>query len=137
MSLDFLKSLQPKKKAVVAEAKTVSYEDMLLAQLEYKANKIGESLDKQDHVSLDVPLLIRVFELVREGAKTDVDVHNITERLLSIKDKGVLTMSDYEHIAGNITKGMVPDKHDDSHQQPALKGEEMDLNSIKALAGIK
>lgn len=133
MSLDFLKSLQPKKQ-VVAEAR--SYEDMLLAQLEYKANKIGESLDKQDHVSLDVPLLIRVFELVREGAKTDVDVHNITERILSIKDKGVLTMSDYEHIAGNITKGMVPDKPEDE-AKPALKGEEMDLNSIRALAGIK
>ena len=135
MSLDFLKSLQPKKQ-VVAEAKVVSYEDMLLAQLERKADKIGESLDKQDHVSLDVPLLIRVFELVREGAKTDVDVHNITERILSIKDKGVLTMSDYEHIAGNITKGMVPDKPEDE-SRPALKGEEMDLNSIRALAGIK
>jgi len=135
MSLDFLKSLQPKKQ-VVAEAKVVSYEDMLLAQLERKADKIGESLDKQDHVSLDVPLLIRVFELVREGAKTDVDVHNITERILSIKDKGVLTMSDYEHIAGNITKGMVPDKPEDE-SRPALKGEDLDINSIRALAGIK
>jgi hypothetical protein len=133
MSLDFLKSLQPKKK-VVAEAR--SYEDMLLAQLERRADKIGESLDKKDHVAMDVPLLIRVFELVREGAKTDVDVHNITERLLSIKDKGVLTMDDYEHIAGNITKGMVPDKPEDEHK-PALKGEDLDINSIRALAGIK
>ena len=133
MSLDFLKSLQPKKQ-VVAEAR--SYEDMLLAQLERKADKMAESLDKQDHVAMDVPLLIRVFELVREGAKTDVDVHNITERILSIKDKGVLTMSDYEHIAGNITKGMVPDKPEDEHK-PALKGEDLDVNSIRALAGIK
>lgn len=135
MSLDFLKSLQTKKQ-VVAEAKIVSYEDMLLAQLERKADKIGESLDKKDHVAMDIPLLIRVFELVREGAKTDVDVHNITERLLSIKDKGILTMDDYEHIAGNITKGMVPDKPEDEHR-PALKGEDLDINSIRALAGIK
>ena len=131
MSLDFLKSLQPKKQ-VVAEAR--SYEDMLLAQLERKADKMAESLDKQDHVAMDVPLLIRVFELVREGAKTDVDVHNITERILSIKDKGVLTMSDYEHIAGNITKGMVPDKPED---EPSLNGEMFSLESLKQLAGVK
>lgn len=132
--MDFIKSLQTK--TVVAESKTVSYEDMLLAQLEHKANKMAESLDKQDHVSLDVPLLIRVFELVREGAKTDVDVHNITERILSIKEKGVLTMDDYEHIAGNITKGMVPDKPEDE-SRPALKGETISLESLKLLAGVK
>lgn len=133
MSLDFLKSLQNKKQPVTESR---SYEDMLFAQLERRADKMAESNDTQDHIAMDIPLLLRVFELVREGAKTDVDVHNIVERLLSIKGKGILTMNDYEHIAGNITKGMVPDK-DEHEKPPVIKGEELDLNSIRALAGIK
>ena len=36
-----------------------------------KPQNIKEMQDKQDYVSLDVPLMIRLFELVREDVKTD------------------------------------------------------------------
>ena len=73
--------------------------------------------DKQDFVSFDVPLLIRVFELVREDIKTDKDLHDLVERILSVKNMGILTMDQYEKIA------------------TAHQGQE--LESIKKLAGIR
>ena len=73
--------------------------------------------DKQDFVSLDIPLLIRVLELVREDIKTDKDLHDLVERILAIKNMGILTMDQYEKIAS------------------AQQGQE--LESIKKLAGIR
>jgi hypothetical protein len=136
MSMDFLKSLP---KTQVNE----SFENILFRQLAKAAEKlqVKETKDPQDHVTFDIPLLVRVFELVREGAKTDVDVHEITERILSIKNKGILTMDDYAHIAGPITKGEVPDNDmgeadDIEHGYPMMPTEDIDLKSLKALAGI-
>jgi len=132
--MEFLKSLR---KAPINE----SFEGALMARLEQAVGKINESHDPQDHVAFDIPLLIRIFELVREGAKTDVDVHDITERILSIKNKGVLTMDDYAHIAGPITKGEVPDHDMDEaddieHGYPMMPKEDFNINNLKALAGI-
>jgi hypothetical protein len=139
--MEFLRSLQ-NKKPIVAEAR--SLEELLLAQLERRADKITESHNTQDHITMDVPLLLRVFELVREGAKSDVEVHNIAERLLKIKDRGILSMSDYSEIAGPILKGEIPDDEiemgeadDIEHGYPAMPKEDIDINSLKALAGLK
>jgi hypothetical protein len=139
--MEFLRSLQ-NKKPIVAEAR--SLEELLLAQLERRADKITESHNTQDHITMDVPLLLRVFELVREGAKSDVEVHNIAERLLKIKDRGILSMSDYSEIAGPILKGEIPDDEiemgeadDIEHGYPAMPKEDIDINSLRALAGLK
>ena len=105
-----------------------SLEDMLEAQLEAQSRKLEEGPDAQDHVSLDIPLLIRLFELMKEGVKTDVELHKVVERILAMKSHGVLTMTDYEKIAGPNKEGQIPepkDKDDDS------------LSSLKTLAGIK
>ena len=75
--MEFLKSLT--KKPVVRES--ISYEDALLARLEKEADRAA-NIDKVDTVTMDVPLLIRVFELVREDVKTDMDLHNLVERLI-------------------------------------------------------
>ncbi len=128
--MDFLKSLQ-QTKPVVKES--VSYEDMLLAQLERKANKLQEmNEDKPDTITMDIPLLVRVFELIREGVDNDVEIHNITERMLAIKDRGVLTMSDYEDIAGPNKNGQVPEPKMDSKQDESL-----DIGMLKLLAGVR
>jgi ribosomal protein L12E/L44/L45/RPP1/RPP2 len=58
-----------------------------------------ESTDKKDTVVLDIPLLIRVLELAREDIKTDMDLHRVVEKLISIRTKSVLTMDDYNTIA--------------------------------------
>lgn len=62
--------------------------------------EILEATDKEDVLSFDIPLFIRILELAREDVKEDMELHRITERLLSIRKKGVMTMDDYDFIAG-------------------------------------
>lgn len=63
-----------------------------------KNHEFRESVDKEDTITFDIPLLIRMFEYAREDAKTDMDLHKVTEKLISIRDKGTLTMADYDYI---------------------------------------
>jgi hypothetical protein len=69
------------------------------AFIKWKQDHMSESTDKKDTVILDIPLLIRVLELAREDIKTDMDLHRVVEKLISIRTKGVLTMDDYNTIA--------------------------------------
>jgi len=55
--------------------------------------------DKKDTITFDIPLLIRVLELAREDIKSDMDLHRVVERLIDIRNKGTLTMDDYDFIA--------------------------------------
>lgn len=83
-----------------------------------KPNLVKENeSDPKDTVSLDVPLLIRILELAREDMKSDVDLHDTVERILSLKNKGTLTMDDYSTIVGK-------------------KEVDAELESILKLAGI-
>jgi hypothetical protein len=68
--------------------------------------ELEEGVDKKDTVVLDIPLLIRVLELAREDIKTDMDLHRVVEKLISIRNKGVLTMDDYNTIA-NINENHI------------------------------
>ena len=125
--MEFIKSLT--KKTVVQES--ISYEDALLARLEKEADRAA-NIDKIDTVTMDVPLLIRVFELVREDVKTDMDLHNLVERLIALKEKGVLTMDDYETISAAQSSqdtGQMPKK-------PEPTDEGLDMSMLKMLAGI-
>jgi hypothetical protein len=67
----------------------------------------NEGQDNQvDVVSVDVPLLIRLMEYAREDAKTDMDLHNVAERLVALSMEGeVITMADYDNIIGNVAEG--------------------------------
>ena len=59
----------------------------------------------QDVIKLDVPLLIRLLEYAREDAKTDMDLHNITEQLIHLSQQGqILTMNDYDTICNTTSK---------------------------------
>ena len=68
--------------------------------------ELDEGVDKKDTVVLDIPLLIRVLELAREDIKTDADLHRVVEKLISIRNNGVLTMDDYNTIA-NINENHI------------------------------
>ena len=61
---------------------------------------INEVNDKKDTITLNIPLMIRMLELAREDVKDDMELHRITERLIDIRNKGVLTMDDYNFISG-------------------------------------
>lgn len=84
-----------------------------------KAQNIKEMQDRQDYVSMDIPLLIRILELVREDVKTDQDLHNLVERILNVKNLGILSMDQYDKIASEYA------------------GQNAELESIRKLAGIK
>lgn len=75
-----------------------------------RAHKNGETKhknkdlyeDKIDTVTLDVPLLIRLLEYAREDAKTDVDLHNVVEKMISIsKEISILSMDSYDSIVSS------------------------------------
>ena len=51
-------------------------------------------------VRMDIPLLIRVFEYVREDVKSDVELHKVVEKLIALGPK-TLTMIDYPKIGKN------------------------------------
>lgn len=57
-----------------------------------------EAVDKRDTVTFDIPFLIRVLEYAREDAKTDMDLHKVVTKLIQIRNKGVLTMKDYNFV---------------------------------------
>jgi hypothetical protein len=62
----------------------------------------AETIDNpEDVVKMDIPLLIRLLEYAREDAKTDMDLHNVAEKLIEFsKDGDVLSMEQYDAIVG-------------------------------------
>lgn len=76
-----------------------------LEKIEYKK---GGSIDKEDSVEMNVPLMIRIMELAREDVKSDKELHDVAERMIKIRNKGVLTMDDYDFIKS--VKKKVPKK---------------------------
>lgn len=130
--MQFIRDLSRKKRPVVNES--VSYEDALLARLEKAADTMADT-DKKDTVTFDIPLLMRVFELVREDVKTDMDLHNVVERLIALKDEGVLTMAHYEKIASAQSSpdtGQMPKK-----PEPTDTKTDENMDMLRMLAGIK
>jgi hypothetical protein len=68
-------------------------EDIHLQKLSEKSN------NPEDKISMDVPLFIRMLEYAREDAKTDMDLHDVTEKATALSATGrTLTMSDYNKI---------------------------------------
>ena len=68
------------------------------------AKELEEDFNPQDVVTVDIPLLIRLLEYAREDAKTDMDLHNVTERLIALSHNGnTLTMKDYNAICNKET----------------------------------
>lgn len=82
---------------------------MLLHQIEESLNikrqqaalfkEKTELANPVDTVTVDVPLLIRLLEYAREDAHTDMDLHDVAERLVKLSAQGgTLSMSDYSKI---------------------------------------
>ena len=65
----------------------------------HKGTTQMEEVDKKDTVTMDIPLLIRMLELAREDVKTDAELHKVVEKLIDIRNKGTLTMDDYEFVS--------------------------------------
>ena len=58
-----------------------------------------------DIITVDVPLFIRLLEYAREDAKTDMDLHKVTENILALSEEGkTLTMDQYDEIVKDEAK---------------------------------
>jgi hypothetical protein len=61
-----------------------------------------EQFNPQDKITVDVPLFIRLLEYAREDAKTDMDLHTVTENAIKLSEIGkTLTMAQYDEIVKN------------------------------------
>jgi hypothetical protein len=90
--------------------------------------RIKEDLDQNqpDTVTVDVPLLIRLLEYAREDAKTDMDLHNVAEKLISFSQNGdVLTMNNYDAIVGDQQALPAPEENVMEKAPPGSKAERM------------
>lgn len=61
--------------------------------------KLKENVNPIDKITMDIPLFIRMLEFAREDAKSDLDLHDATEKAIALSEIGrTLTMADYETI---------------------------------------
>jgi hypothetical protein len=59
-------------------------------------------MNPRDIITVDVPLFIRLLEYAREDAQTDMDLHDVTEKIISLSASGkTLSMDDYSTIIGS------------------------------------
>jgi hypothetical protein len=59
-------------------------------------------MNPKDIITVDVPLFIRLLEYAREDAQTDMDLHDVTENIISLSASGkILSMDDYSSIIGS------------------------------------
>jgi hypothetical protein len=59
-------------------------------------------MNPRDIIKVDVPLFIRLLEYAREDAQTDMDLHDVTEKIISLASSGkILSMDDYSTIIGS------------------------------------
>jgi len=65
---------------------------------------VVEETDKKDMICMDIPLLIRVLEYTREDMKTDIELHNMVERLINMRDSVPLDMTHYDAITQKLVK---------------------------------
>ena len=60
------------------------------------------NMNPRDIITVDVPLFIRLLEYAREDAQTDMDLHDLTENIISLSASGkTLSMEDYSTIIGS------------------------------------
>jgi hypothetical protein len=79
-----------------------------------KINQVKENLNPIDSIKMDVPLFIRMLEYAREDAKTDIDLHDVTEKIIGMSKEGrTLTIKDYNNImSSKIVDNFNPDEYE-------------------------
>jgi hypothetical protein len=60
------------------------------------------NVNETDTLTINVPLLIRLFEYIREDVDNDAQIHFLTENILKLKNKPELSMIDYDSIIDGV-----------------------------------
>jgi hypothetical protein len=80
-----------------------------------------------DTLKIDIPLFIRLLEYAREDAKTDMDLHDLTEKALMASTEGkILTMDDYSFLVPGQEK---IDEDELAGEEYAKYGKDNDISS--------
>jgi hypothetical protein len=68
----------------------------------YGKQGVAEAVDNPtDVICVDVPLFIRLMEYAREDANSDMDLHDVAERLTKLSASGeTITMDSYDKVVG-------------------------------------
>jgi len=86
-------------------------------------------MQRDDIIKMNVPLFLRLLELVREEVKDDVPLHTLTEIAVRLSNDHVMSMADYENILAYMSRdGMNFGSDDDEADQ--------ELETIKRLGGM-
>jgi hypothetical protein len=75
--------------------------------------------------------------LAREDVKTDMELHKITERLIEIRGKGMLSMEDYDFIANGKAKIKEEVELNEDNLDSIAKKHSMEFNRTTYGAGMK
>jgi len=107
------------------------------AFIKWKKAHLLEATDAVDTITVDIPLMIRLLELAREDVKTDMELHKITERLIEIRGKGMLSMEDYDFIANGKAKIKEEVELNEDNLDSIAKKHGMEFNRTTYGAGMK
>lgn len=68
-------------------------------------SKMNEEGNPTDKIQMDVPLFLRMMEYAKEDAKTDMDLHKVTERAIELMQQhDYLCMDNYDEIINGETQ---------------------------------
>lgn len=97
-------------------------------------------MQRDDVIRMNVPLFLRLIELVREEVKDDVPLHTLTEIAVRLSNDHVMSMDDYENILAYMSRGDKDfTKDNDSYsdeEEPKKLAHEDELETIKRLGGM-
>ena len=86
-------------------------------------------MERDDVIKMNVPLFLRLLELVREEVKDDVPLHTLTEIAVRLSNDHVMSMDDYENILAYMSRDGENFGSDDDEADE-------ELENIKRLGGI-
>jgi hypothetical protein len=88
----------------LTEDETTDMENKVDEETGVSEAEMGEE-NPIDSISMDVPLFIRMLEFAREDASTDMDLHDLAEKAISMSAEGnILSMDNYEDLVGDKTE---------------------------------
>jgi len=98
-------------------------------------------MQRDDVIRMNVPLFLRLIELVREEVKDDVPLHTLTEIAVRLSNDHVMTMDDYENILAYMSRGdqeFGDDGYEDEEEPKQIAHDDADeeLDRIKRLGGM-
>lgn len=82
----------------------MNYQDYFRSELAEATSNLPDKLkNSTDVIKVSVPMFIRFLEWAREKAKSDIEIHELTERALALNDK-VINSDDYDKLMRDMPK---------------------------------